>query len=408
MEIAIVGGGIGGLTLALALHQRGIAARVYEGVAEVRELGVGITLLPHAMREYAALGLEAALVAQGVETRESSHFNRFGQLIHTEPRGRYAGYAVPEVMIHRARLHLTLWNAAIERLGADRVLTDHQCVGFDQDADGVTLRFTSASGAVRPPVKAEYVVACDGVNSTIRRQFYPDETLAFGGINTWRGVTRGKPFLSGQTYVRAGAMGTGNIVIYPIENDIDGEGNQLINWTTQVYQPGFQANDWNRKGRIEDFIHIYESWTFDWLDVPDMIRRSDVLLEYPMIDKDPVDRWTFGRVTLLGDAAHPMYQRGSNGSAQAVIDSRTLADALAKGGDPRAAFAAYEAARRETTARIVRTNRTTPPDYMIIRVEELVGDRPFDDLDKYISRAELDAMIEDYKRVTGYARADVA
>ncbi len=408
MEIAIVGGGIGGLTLALALQQRGIASHVYEGVPEVKELGVGITLLPHAMREYRALGLEAALVAQGVETREASHYNRFGQLIHTEPRGRYAGYGVPEVMIHRAKLHLTLWNAAIERLGTDQVLADHQCVGFDEDEQGVTLHFTSARGEARPDVRADAVIGCDGVNSTIRRKFYPDEKLAFGGINTWRGVTRMKPFLSGQTYVRAGAMGTGNIVIYPIEDDIDGNGTQLINWTTQVYQPGFEANDWNRQGKIEDFIHIYESWKFDWLDVPEMIRKSHVLLEYPMIDKDPVDRWTFGRVTLLGDAAHPMYQRGSNGSAQAVIDSRTLADAMAKGGDPRAAFAAYEDARREVTARIVRTNRSNPPDYMMIRVEELVGDRPFDDLDKYITRAELDRMMEEYKRVTGYARADVA
>ncbi len=403
MEIAIVGGGIGGLTLALALHQRGIASRVYECVPEVKELGVGITLLPHAMREYAALGLDASLLAQGVETRAASHYNRFGQLIHTEPRGRFAGYAVPELMIHRAKLHLTLWNAAIERLGADRVLTGHQLVGLDQSDDKVTLHFRG-----RPDAVADVLIGCDGVNSVVRRQFYPDESLAFGGINTWRGVTRYKPFLGGQTYVRAGAMGTGNIVIYPIEDDIDGQGTQLVNWTTQVYQPGFEANDWNRQGKIEDFIGIYESWKFDWLDVPDLIRKSHVLVEYPMIDKDPVDRWTFGRVTLLGDAAHPMYQRGSNGSAQAVIDSRVLADALARTDDPRAAFAEYESQRREVTARIVETNRSTPPDYMIIKVEELVGDRPFDDLDKYITRAELDRMLDDYKRVTGYARTDVA
>ncbi len=403
MEIAIVGGGIGGLTLALALHQRGIPSRIYEGVAEVKELGVGITLLPHAMREYRALGLDGILIAQGIETREASHFNRFGQLIHSEPRGQFAGYAVPEVMIHRARLHLTLWNAAIERLGADRVLTGHECVGLDQTDDKVTLHFRD-----RPDVAADVVIGCDGVNSAVRREFYPNEKLAFGGINTWRGVAYHEPFLSGATYVRAGAMGTGNIVIYPIEDDVDGKGTQLINWTTQVHQPGFEANDWNRKGKIEDFIHIYESWKFDWLDVPDLIRKSHVLLEYPMIDRDPVGRWTFGHVTLLGDAAHPMYQRGSNGSAQAVIDSRVLADAMAKEADPRAAFAAYEAARREVTARIVETNRTTPPDYMIIRVEELVGDRPFDDLDKYITKVELDRMLEDYKRVTGYARADVA
>ena len=212
------------------------------------------------------------------------------------------------------------------------------------------------------------------MNSAVRRQFYPGEELRFGGINTWRGVTRAKPFLTGRSYVRVGSIQSGNLVIYPIIDDVDGEGRQLINWTAQVAQPGYDRNDWNKPGRLEDFLHIYASWTFDWLDVPDLIRRSDVIFEYPMVDRDPVDRWTFGRVTLLGDAAHPMYPRGSNGAAQAILDARALADRLAAGGDPLAALAAYEAARSGPTARVVRTNREHPPDYLIRRVEELVGD----------------------------------
>src|SRR5262245_8382674 len=190
MEIAVVGGGIGGLTLALALHQRGIHCRVYESAPEVKELGVGITLLPHAMRELTRLGLGEALARQGIENRESCFFNRFGQLIYAEPRGRVAGYPVPEVGIHRGRVHLTLWNAAVERLGADRVLADHQCVGVEQTDHRVTLRFRSAAhggdAGSRPPVEADVAIACDGVNSVIRRQFYPREELCFAGINTWR------------------------------------------------------------------------------------------------------------------------------------------------------------------------------------------------------------------------------
>jgi 2-polyprenyl-6-methoxyphenol hydroxylase-like FAD-dependent oxidoreductase len=409
MEIAIVGGGIGGLTLALALHQHGIPCRVYESAPEVRELGVGITLLPHAMRELTGLGLGEALASQGIENRESCFFNRFGQLIYTEPRGRAAGYPVPEVGIHRGRAHLTLWQAATERLGASSVLTDHQCVGLDQSERGVTLHFRSAAtGTARASVTADVAIASDGVNSVVRQQFYPGEELCFGGINTWRGVTRAKPFLTGRSYVRIGSIQKGNLVIYPIIDDVDGQGQQLINWTVQVAQPGYDRNDWNKPGRLEDFLPLFASWSFDWLDVPSLLRRSDVIFEYPMVDRDPVDRWTFGRVTLLGDAAHPMYPRGSNGAAQAILDARALADCLAAGGEPPAALQAYEAKRSGPTARVVRTNREHPPDYLIRRVEELVGDVPFESLDRHITRAELQRLSDDYKRIACFARDDVA
>jgi 2-polyprenyl-6-methoxyphenol hydroxylase-like FAD-dependent oxidoreductase len=361
------------------------------------------------MRELTALGLGEALARQGIENRESCFFNRFGQLIYAEPRGRTAGYPVPEVGIHRGRVHLTLWRAAAERLGAERLLSDHQCVGLAQSERRVTLDFRStATGAPRGAVTAGVVIACDGVNSVIRRQFYPADELRFVGINTWRGVTRAKPILTGRSYVRVGSIQRGNMVIYPIVDDVDGQGRQLINWTAQVAQPGYDRNDWNKPGRLEDFLPIYAQWVFDWLDVPDLIRRSDVIFEYPMVDKDPIDRWTFGRVSLLGDAAHPMYPRGSNGAAQAILDARALADCLAAGGDPPAALAAYEAARSGPTARVVRTNREHPPDYLIRRVEELVGDAPFDDLDRYITQPELKRLSDDYKRVTGFALEDVA
>ncbi len=408
MDIVIIGGGIGGLTLALSLHLRGIPCRVYESAPEVKELGVGITLLHHGMRELTALGLGEALATQGIENRDSCFFNRFGQLIYAEPCGRAAGYPVPEVGIHRGRLHLTLWRAAMERLGAASVLTDHQCIGLDQNTRDVTLHFRStATRATRASVTADIVIACDGVNSAVRRQFYPGEELCFGGINTWRGVTRAKPFLTGRSYVRIGSIQSGNLVIYPIVDDVDGQGQQLINWTVQVAQPGYERNDWNKPGRLEDFLPIFAGWTFDWLDVPDLLRRSDVIFEYPMVDREPVDRWTFGRVTLLGDAAHPMYPRDSNGAAQAILDARTLADCLATGGDPLAALSAYEAVRLGPTARVVRTNREHPPDYLIRRVEELVGDAPFDDLDRYITRAELQRLSDKYKRITGFAREHV-
>jgi 2-polyprenyl-6-methoxyphenol hydroxylase-like FAD-dependent oxidoreductase len=247
------------------------------------------------------------------------------------------------------------------------------------------------------------VIACDGINSAVRKQFYPDEQVAFSGINTWRGVTRRKPILTGKSYMRVGSILTGKLVIYPIVNDIDGDGRQLINWMAEIKRDTYEKNDWNKPGDLADFYAIYQDWTFDWLDVAQMIRDADQILEYPMVDRDPVARWTFGRVTLAGDAAHPMYPRGSNGGAQAAIDARTLADLMAQEADPRAALIAYETARREVTAKIVRTNREQPPDFINIKVEELVGDRPFDDLDKYITQAELRALSDNYKRIAGFA-----
>lgn len=407
--IVIVGGGIAGLTLAMHLHAKGIACTVYERVPEVKELGVGITLLPHAMREFTELGLQPALKAVGIENRESAFFNRFGQLIYKEPRGRFAGYEYPEIGIHRGKLHLALYKAALERLGADRIVTDRACVGVDQEGDAALVRLVeTSSGKTLPPVRARAVIACDGVNSAVRKQFYPNETVHFGGINTWRGVARRKPIFDGRTYIRVGSIKTGKMVIYPIVDDIDDQGRQLINWIAEVegIRPG--PNDWNKPGKLADFFHVYESWTFDWLNVAEMVRESDFILEYPMVDRDPVERWTFGRVTLAGDAAHPMYPRGSNGAAQATIDARVLAETLAKHPDDApAALKAYEAARLGPAYKVVMTNRDSPPDVIIMKVEELVGDRPFDDLDRYISQADLKALSDRYKGIAGFALEDL-
>lgn len=406
-SIAIVGGGIAGLALALGLHRHGVSARVYEAAPQIAEIGVGITLLPHGMRELAALGLAEELLAAGIENRTSAFFNRFGQKLFAEPRGKYAGYPQPEVGIHRGRLHGILLAAVRDRIGADAVICDRQFTGLDQDDAGVTLHFqTTSSNAAQPPVRADIAIACDGVNSAVRRLFYPHETMAFTGINTWRGVTRRRPILDGRTYLRIGSIKTGKIVIYPIADDIDGSGEQLINWIAEIETDSADRNDWNQAGDRADFLPIYESFKFDWLDVGQLIRDADTVLEYPMVDKDPVDRWTFGRVTFAGDAAHPMYPRGSNGSAQALIDVRVLADRLAAHADPRDAFAAYEAERRPVTATVVRTNRTSPPDIINLKVEELVGDRPFERLDDYISQDELRDLSDRYKQVAGFSVAE--
>ena len=408
-SIAIVGGGIAGLALALGLHRRGMPCDVYEAVPEIKALGVGITLLPHGMRELAALGLQDKLEAAGIENLESVFFNRYGQFIYSELRGRHAGYTLPELGIHRGKLHRILFEEALALLGPAHVHTGHRCVGVDQDDNGATAHFVDpASGASRPSVRADVVVACDGINSAVRRHFYPNEKLAFAGINTWRGVTRHAPILTGKSYMRVGSIDTGKMVIYPIVDNVDGSGQQLINWVAEIQREGDAMNDWNQSGTATDFADIFKDWRFPWLDVPALIANADQILEYPMVDRDPVPQWTFGRITFMGDAAHPMYPRGSNGSAQALIDARTLADQLSTVPDPLTALKTYEELRLAPTAKIVQTNRTVPPDFIIMKADELSGGKPFRHIDDLISQEELRQISENYARIAGFARDPVS
>lgn len=410
METLIIGAGIGGLTLGLMLHRAGIPCRIIEAAPEIKPLGVGINLLPHAMRELGGLGLEPALAQRGVLTEESVFFNRFGQLIHRETLGRAAGYDWPQISIHRGAVHRVLVDAFIERAGADRLLLGRQCVAVDQDDEGVSVALRdTVTGDVMEPLRGAVAIGCDGIHSALRRQLYPDEgEPIYSGVNMWRGVTRWPPILSGASMIRVGWFTHAKMVIYPIENDIDGDGRQLVNWVVEIETPKYQRWNWALAAKLEDFIAPMVDWHFDWLDVPAFLRQSDLMLEYPMVDKDPLPRWSFGRMTLLGDAAHPMYPRGSNGAGQAILDARALAECLAATPDGIAALQAYEARRLEATAAVVRTNRSTPPDAILGEVYRRTGDKPFAAIDDVISHAELVAITDAYKRVAGYTPSRAA
>ena len=403
MNIAIVGGGIAGLSFALGLHKRGIDCDVFEAVTDIKEIGVGITLLPHAMRELAELGLQDALEAVGIENLESVFYTQHGQYVYKEARGRHAGYTLPEIGIHRGKLHRILFDAAVSRLGADKVHTGMRCSAFSQNDHGVEIEFSNAHTQTSIKVQAQIAVACDGVNSVIRTQMHPQDALCFAGINTWRGVTVHPPILTGKSYLRIGTVEVGKMVIYPIIDNVDGKGNQLINWVAELQKPNAAMNDWNRPGDPAVCAEIFKDWTFDFLNVPELILKADKVFEYPMVDKNALPFWTQGRVTLMGDAAHPMYPRGSNGSAQALIDARTLADQLAQHADPKEALRAYEVLRLAPTAKVVETNRNVPPDFIIMKAHELSGGKPFRHIDDLITQDELRQISDHYKTVAGFA-----
>ena len=403
LDILIVGGGIGGLTLALELHRRNVPCRVFESAPEIKAVGVGVNLLPHATRVLTGLGLQPALAAVAVETREAAFFNRYGQLIYREPLGRAAGYAWPQFSIHRGDLQSILIEAVRSRLGAERLQLGRHCEGFEQDASSVSLQFRGGHA-----VRGAAAVACDGIHSVMRRQLYPDEgEPRYSGVNMWRGVTRWQPILSGASMLRAGWLKGGKLVHYPIRNRVDAQGRQLVNWLWEIETPEHKRWDWNRAASVEDFIADAADWTFDWLDVPAFFRAAEVVLEYPMVDKDPLPAWSFGRITLLGDAAHPMYPRGSNGAGQAILDASSLAEKLAPRGDVAAALKAYEAERLAPTASVVLENRRNPPDAILREIYERTGDRPFERIDAVISAQELAAISERYKGIAGYDMASL-
>ncbi len=403
METLIAGGGIGGLVTALSLHAAGIHCSIYETVRTLRPLGVGINILPHAVRELTELGLQEKLAATAIPTAELVYANRHGQEIWREPRGEAAGYHWPQYSIHRGALQMLLLDAVRERLGSDRVLTAHQLVDFSQSDDGVSAVFAQPGGA-RTRAEGDLLVGADGIHSTVRKRFYPDEgEPIWNGNVLWRATTRAEPYLSGRSMVMAGHQAK-KFVCYPISKAAEDEGEALINWIAEIRFTDLKTwrkGDWNRQVPVSDFLPAFEDWDFGWLKVPDIIRGADAAYEYPMVDRDPVDAWSFGRVTLLGDAAHPMYPIGSNGASQAILDARRLAWHLANAGEVEQGLRAYDAERRPATAQIVLANRQNGPEQAMEMVHERAPEG-FRNLSDIVSAEELAQTADRYKALAGF------
>mgnify|MGYP001820901799 CR=1 FL=1 len=404
MTILIAGGGIAGLSLALTCEQIGVPFRVFEAASSLRPLGVGINLQPNAVRELFDLGLEEKLPEIGIATREYGMFTKHGLEIWTEPRGLRAGYHWPQYSVHRGQLQMLLYETLLERSTPDCVETGWSAVGFENTDGGVILHLRSADGETRS-VTGDLLIGADGIHSAIRAQMQPEEgPPIWGGAVLWRGTSLAKPFRTGASMALIGHK-TQRFVCYPISPKDPQSDLATINWIAELsYDPGagWNKEDWNREANLSDFLPEFENWRFDWLDIPELVGRATRVFEYPMVDRDPIDSWTQGAVSLIGDAAHATYPVGSNGASQAIIDARKLGHHLLAKGTGAAALTAYQDEMLPIARNIVLTNRGSGPDAVLQMIEERCGGR-FDNIEDVASHEELSAHAEKYKAIAGFS-----
>jgi 2-polyprenyl-6-methoxyphenol hydroxylase-like FAD-dependent oxidoreductase len=401
MRAIVVGAGIGGLTAALSLRAAGIEARVFEAAPRIDALGLGINLQPGAVRELAELGLLRHLAEAAAPIEQLAFFNRHGQEVWREPRGLACGYRWPQYAVNRCALQALLHEAACARLGREHIVTGHALAAFEQDEAGVVAHFADpASGARIRTERGDVLVGADGLHSAVRRHFYPGQAPRFGGQLMWRGSSAGPAFLGGRAMAIAGHRDQ-KFVAYPMAPPRGG--GAVLNWVAELGGTGAATprEAWDRRVDKAVFADRFVGWRFDWLDVPAVIDRAEVILEFPKLDRDAVDRWSFGRVTLLGDAAHPMHPVGSQAGSQAIIDARVLAWHLAKGADDvQGALRAYEQDRLPVTRTIALQNRAMGAEVMM-DLAEARAPGGFADIEAVLPRREREERAAAYRRLSG-------
>ncbi|WP_425040752.1 flavin-dependent oxidoreductase [Primorskyibacter sp. S187A] len=403
--VLIAGGGIGGLALALTLHQIGLSCVVLEGARAMKPLGVGINLQPNAVRELDELGLGPdRLASVGVAIREWALVGLNGKEVYAEPRGLEAGYLWPQIAVHRGQFHMLLYREVLDRMGPGAVRCDARVMGYEQTQAGVVVRVQSHSGQ-KEEVAGVVLIGADGIHSKVRAQMHPNQPpIHWGGALMYRGTLRAKPLRGGASFVGLGTHAQ-RMVLYPISAP-DGRGIAEINWIAErtVPSPGHWPDEtWFRPVGIEEVIPHFEAFCYDWLNVPEMLRRADVAYANPMIDREPVETWVQGRVALLGDAAHAMYPTGSNGASQAIVDGRVLGAAFVRHGVSPEALRAYDAELCEPISQLVLRNRGAGPFGLLNLLDERCGG-VFDAIDDVLPAEVRAAHMDAYKRAAGLER----
>jgi len=403
--LIIAGGGIGGLSFALTLHDIGVPCLVLESVTDLKPLGVGINIQPNAVRELYELGFGAETLDRfGIQTREWALVGLNGREVYAEPRGTLAGYKWPQYCVHRGELQMMLYHAAIERMGKDAIQTGVRVIGYRNHDNGVTVQTESRNGE-KQDIEGALLVAADGLHSAVRAQMYPDQPpIQWGGAIMWRGVTRAKPIRTGASFVGFGTHHH-RVVFYPISQPDPDTGLADINWIAEITVDnagGWQHGDWNKKVRHEDFIHHFEGWQQDWIDVPAMLRGAEDVFEYPMIDREPIPTWQDQHVALIGDAAHVMYPTGSNGASQAIMDARYLGAAILQHGVNARALQAFDEQFCKPIGEVVLRNRGAGPFGLLNLLDDRCGG-VFEDIDSVIPEAERNEFMQVYKNAAGLA-----
>lgn len=403
--VIIAGAGIGGLALALTLHQIGVSCRVVEPVAELKPLGVGVNLQPNAVRELMGLDISTAeLDAIGIQTKEWALVGLNGKDIYSEPRGLHAGYNWPQYSVHRGELQMLLLRLFLERIGPESLLLGHKVTGFAQRDETVVVDLENKEGH-QSELMGTLLVGADGLHSQVRASLYPDQPpVQWRGHVMWRGVTQAKPIRTGASFVGLGTHAH-RLVFYPISAADEDTGLATINWIAEIVVDQSQdwgSGDWNKRVDVESFIHHFVDWDYDWLDVPELLKGAESVYEYPMVDRDPLPSWVDGRVALLGDAAHVMYPTGSNGASQAIVDARELGAALIQHGVGPSALEAYDNKLCNDVAEVVLRNRGSGPFGILSEIEQRCGG-VFDDVHAVISKDEIDEFMAGYKRAAGFA-----
>ena len=404
--VLIAGGGIGGLSMALTLEQIGVPCVVFESVAELRPLGVGINLQPNAVRELYDMGIGADdLDTVGVPAKEWALVGLNGNDIYSEPRGELAGYNWPQYAVHRGEFHMLLYRKFIERAGEDAVRLGCQVTGYEHNADGSVTAIIRHTDGSESRETGTILIGADGIHSNIRAQMHPDQPpIHWGGAVMWRGTTRAKPSRTGSSFLGLGTH-KHRMVIYPISHPDPETGEALINWIAEVTydDPSARENTgWFRQVQIEDFVHHFDGWSYDWLDVPALIKGATVAYENPMIDRDPVSTLRDGNVVLMGDAAHAMYPTGSNGASQAVIDARTMGAATLDHGVTQKALISYDDTLCGPVSELILCNRGAGPFGLLNMVDDRCGGE-FENIDDVIPAAERAEFMAKYKAAAGFA-----
>lgn len=401
LEVIVVGGGIAGLTMALSLHQAGIAVRIYEAVREPRALGVGINLLPTAVRELTELGLGDELAQTGIATRELVFFNKFGQFIYREKRGLSAGYKWPQYSMHRGYLQQLLLRVVRERIGSENFRSGLRFTEFEQNADRIIARFFDRESGQSELDEGDVLVGADGIHSAVRGQLHPCEgEPRLAQQMLWRSAADAEPFLDGATMIIAGSVHQ-RIVVYPMACGAE-RGQLLTNWVCQMGASNktYPQEDWSRRVAKNTVVSAFASWRFPFLDIPALLERASDIHEFPLVDRDPVARWSFGRVTLIGDAAHPMWPFGSQAGSQAIVDARVLAGMLLTISDPSEALQRYDELRRPIMNDTTLRNRSFGPEAAMDLAEQRAPNG-FVDIEDVISGQELEDITSSFSTAAG-------